>query len=146
MNNEINWSLSRCSYQYICLNLLLNSWIKLELVYMMTDSKFTYRAVWIHRRLRNSMRTSIWSRAIPKAWNLYILCNHLSHSNMHSCIYPLDIHGQDIDRSRPRPWNLNGSLPICYLSHSCIICLCNSSVTTSLLPVPELDSTNAIKH
>jgi hypothetical protein len=69
----------------------------------MIDSVFTYHAVWIGRRLGNSMWTSLWSGAIPKVWNLYILCNNISPSNMCPCIYPLDIHGQDIDRNRPRP-------------------------------------------
>lgn len=107
---------------------------------------FKYQAGWILRRIRNSLWPNLWSRAIQEVRKLYILCNHISHCNKYPCVCSLDIHGQVINSSRHRLWNLNCSLQVCDLAHSCIICLRYSSTTTSLLPESELDLPNTCKH
>ncbi|KAK6266590.1 hypothetical protein QUC31_017427, partial [Theobroma cacao] len=64
------------------------------------------------------MWTSIWSKAIPKSWKLYLLCNDLYPSNLSHSMPGLDIHGQAISANRPRPSNCSGGSQILGLGNS----------------------------
>lgn len=96
---------------------------------------------WCHGNL---MRSSLRGKAISKVWELYLLRNNVSNSNLSSGVPAVGIHGQAISANGARPWNCQGGLEIRDMAYTCVIPLLHSSISSSIFPDPELDSSSAL--
>jgi hypothetical protein len=50
----------------------------------------------------DSMRASLWSKAISKAWDLYLLFHHFLDFGLSPYILSMDVHRQASNPFRPR--------------------------------------------
>ena len=106
---------------------------------------YACQSVWDGECTGNSVRSSLWSRTIPYARNLYLWGHYFSPSSLHTYIYSVDLHRRTSYNDRSRPFNLTRSWNLHNLAYSHTLSIRNPSTVGSLLAGPEFVISNAIK-
>ncbi|KAL6960933.1 hypothetical protein U1Q18_038699 [Sarracenia purpurea var. burkii] len=101
------------------------------------------RAVWNGGSSGNTLRPSVWSRAISKSGNLHIRRHRLPHGCLSPGICSLDLPGKTPDEHRARPFNRAQCGKIRDLAHPGAVSLRHSSVAGPIPADPELDPSDA---